>query len=107
MQRLLVISFSAAVGTGFYYWFSRMIHKESMQEFINSHLWLLHPNAICYWRTAMALIGFVLYFFSGYQSFAIIIFTFAAISTGLTGSSRDSAIWARNGVSGWIHCVTS
>jgi CDP-diacylglycerol--serine O-phosphatidyltransferase len=62
-----------------------MIHKESMQEFINSHLWLLHPNAICYWRTAMALIGFVLYFFSGYQAFAIIIFTFAAILDGVDG----------------------
>ncbi len=85
MERLLVIAFAASIGTSFYYWFSRMIHKESMQEFINSHLWLLHPNAICYWRTAMALIGFVLYFFSGYQSFAIIIFTFAAILDGVDG----------------------
>jgi CDP-diacylglycerol---serine O-phosphatidyltransferase len=85
MERLLVITFAALIGTGFYYWFSRMVHKESMQEFINSHLWLLHPNAICYWRTAMALIGFVLYFFSGYQAFAIIIFTFAAILDGVDG----------------------
>ncbi|GAB6190380.1 CDP-alcohol phosphatidyltransferase family protein [Desulfocastanea catecholica] len=85
MERLLVIAFAALIGTGFYYWFSRMVHKESMQEFINSHLWLLHPNAICYWRTAMALIGFVLYFFSGYQAFAIIIFTFAAILDGVDG----------------------
>ncbi len=85
MERFLVITFAALIGTGFYYWFSRMVHKESMQEFINSHLWLLHPNAICYWRTAMALIGFVLYFFSGYQAFAIIIFTFAAILDGVDG----------------------
>lgn len=85
MERLLVIVFAGLIGTGFYYWFSRMLHKESMQEFINSHLWLLHPNAICYWRTAMALIGFVLYFFSGYQAFAIVIFTFAAILDGVDG----------------------
>lgn len=85
MERLLVIAFAAFIGTGFYYWFSRMVHRESMQEFINSHLWLLHPNAICYWRTAMALIGFVLYFFSGYQAFAIVIFTFAAILDGVDG----------------------
>lgn len=85
MERLLVIALAALIGTGFYYWFSRMVHKESMQECINSHLWLLHPNAICYWRTAMALIGFVLYFFSGYQAFAIIIFTFAAILDGVDG----------------------
>lgn len=85
MERLLVIAFAALIGTGFYYWFSRMVHKESMQEFINSHLWLLHPNAICYWRTAMALIGFVLYFFSGFQALAIIIFTFAAILDGVDG----------------------
>lgn len=85
MERLLVIAVSASIGTGFYYWFSRAINKKQMQEYIFSHQWLLHPNAICYWRTAMAVTGFVLYFFIGYQSFAIFIFTFAAILDGVDG----------------------
>ena len=85
MERLLVIAFAALIGTGFYYWFSWMVNKKSMQEFILSHLWLLHPNAICYWRTGMALFAFVLYFFSRYQEPAIIIFTFAAILDGVDG----------------------
>ncbi len=85
MQRLLVISFSAAVGTAFYYWFSRMVQKKSMQDYIQSHLWLLHPNAICYWRTALAIVGFFLYFVSQFQAVAIFIFTFAAILDGVDG----------------------
>lgn len=62
-----------------------MVKKESMQDFILSHLWLLHPNAICYWRAAMAIIAYVLYFFVGYQALAIVIFTFAAILDGVDG----------------------
>jgi CDP-diacylglycerol--serine O-phosphatidyltransferase len=85
MERLLVIILSASFGTGFYYWFSRMLHKQSMRDYVLSHQWLLHPNAICYWRAAMALVGFVLYFFFGYQSIAIFIFTFAAILDGVDG----------------------
>ena len=85
MERLLVISAAALIGTSFYYWFSWMIRKESMQQFIQSHLWLLHPNAICYWRTAMALIGYALYFFFEHQETAIMIFTFAAILDGVDG----------------------
>ena len=85
MERLLVIIFAATLGTGFYYWFSWMIKKESMRQYIMSHLWLLHPNAICYWRTAMALVGYFLYFFSTHQSIAIVIFTFAAILDGVDG----------------------
>lgn len=85
MERLLVIIAAGAIGTGFYYWFSQAIQKKSMQEFVFSHLWLLHPNAICYWRAGMALFGFVLYFYSGYQSLAIFIFTFAAILDGVDG----------------------
>jgi CDP-diacylglycerol--serine O-phosphatidyltransferase len=85
MERLLVIIAAAAIGTGFYYWFSLAIRKKSMQEFVLSHLWLLHPNAICYWRAGMALCGFVLYFYSGHQSLAIFIFTFAAILDGVDG----------------------
>lgn len=85
MERLLVIIVAAAIGMSFYYWFAWMIKKESMREYVLSHLWLLHPNAICYWRTAMALVGYCLYFFSAYQGIAIIIFTFAAILDGVDG----------------------
>lgn len=85
MERLLVIIIAAVIGACFYYWFSRMIHKNSMQEYILSHQWLLHPNAICYWRAAMALISYVLYFFFAYQALAILIFTFAAILDGVDG----------------------
>ncbi len=85
MERLLVIILSASFGTGFYYWFSRMLHKQSMRDYVLSHQWLLHPNAICYWRAAMALVALVLYFFFGYQSIAIFIFTFAAILDGADG----------------------
>ncbi len=56
-----------------------------MQDYILSHQWLLHPNAICYWRAALALFGFILYFLVGWQSIAIIIFTFAAILDGVDG----------------------
>ena len=85
MERFLVICCAASIGTGFYYWFSRIIHKKSMQEYVLSHLWLLHPNAICYWRAGMALLGYILYFYTGYQSLAIFIFTFAAILDGVDG----------------------
>ena len=56
-----------------------------MQDYICLHQWLLHPNAICYWRAALALFGFILYFWYGYQSSAIFIFTFAAILDGVDG----------------------
>jgi CDP-diacylglycerol--serine O-phosphatidyltransferase len=85
MERLLVIAVAALIGTSFYYWFAWMIRKRPMQDYVAAHLWLLHPNAICYWRTGMALFAYVLYFFSGYQAFAIIIFTFAAILDGVDG----------------------
>jgi len=85
MERFLVIVVSAAIGTSFFLWFSQAVKKQSMQEYIMSHLWLLHPNSICYWRTAMAFLGFILYFFTPYQSVAIFIFTFAAILDGADG----------------------
>ncbi|MDD9302767.1 MAG: CDP-alcohol phosphatidyltransferase family protein [Desulfobacter sp.] len=85
MERLLLISASAALGTIFFIWFSQVVKKKYMQNFILSHLWLMHPNAICYWRTAMALLGFVLYFFTAYQAVAIFIFSFAAILDGADG----------------------
>ncbi|MCP4719136.1 MAG: phosphatidylserine synthase [Desulfobacteraceae bacterium] len=85
MERLLVIVVSAAIGTGFFLWFSQAVKKQYMQEYIMSHQWLLHPNSICYWRTAMSAVGFIIYFFTPYQSFAIFIFTFAAILDGADG----------------------
>jgi len=85
MERFLVIVVSAAIGTIFFFWFSQAVKKQSMREYILSHEWLLHPNSICYWRTAMAAIGFFLYFFTLYQSIAIFIFTFAAILDGADG----------------------
>lgn len=85
MNRMLVITFSAAFGTAFFFWFNQAVKKKFMYRFIMSHQWLLHPNAICYWRTAMAFMGFIIYFFTHYQSIAIFIFTFAAILDGVDG----------------------
>lgn len=85
MQRFLVISIAAAIGTSFYYWFSQMVKKESMREYIRNHQWLLHPNSICYWRGGMAIIAFFFYFFSPYQAIPIVVFTFAAILDGVDG----------------------
>ena len=55
MERILVIMASSALGTLFFFWFSHSLKKkESVRQFVESHLWLMHPNAICYWRTAFA-----------------------------------------------------
>ncbi len=85
MERFLVISVSASLGTIFYYWFSWILKKQSTQNFIQSHLWLLHPNSICYWRAGLAVLGFFLYFFTPIQGPAILIFTWAAILDGVDG----------------------
>jgi len=85
MERFIVIAAAGAIGTAFYIWFSQMMKKQSMHDYILSHQWLLHPNAICYWRTGMALIGLILYFSTGFQGVAIFIFTFAAILDGVDG----------------------
>ncbi len=85
MERLLIIIAAALIGTGFYLWFSWMVRKPAMRDYIANHQWLLHPNSICYWRAALALVGFVLYFWVGYQDIAIFIFTFAAILDGVDG----------------------
>jgi CDP-diacylglycerol--serine O-phosphatidyltransferase len=85
MERLLVIIAAGSIGTILYYWFSRMIRKKPMQDYVLSHQWLLHPNAICYWRAAMALFAYPLYFFLGFQDIGIFIFTFAAILDGVDG----------------------
>ena len=85
MERFIVIIFSVLLGVGFFIWFSRAINKQPLRDFIDNNLWLLHPNAVCYWRTAMALVGLVLYFFIGYENIGIVIFTFAAILDGVDG----------------------
>lgn len=85
MERFLVIAFSAAVGTGFYYWFSWMLKKETTQRYIHANYWLLHPNSICYWRAAVSVLAFFLYFFSPLQAPAILLFTWAAILDGVDG----------------------
>ena len=85
MERFLVIVASAIVGTAFFLWFSRAVKQPFMGRYILSHQWLLHPNAICYWRTGLAFVGFGLYFFSPWQWIAIFIFTFAAILDGVDG----------------------
>ncbi|PIE62576.1 MAG: phosphatidylserine synthase [Desulfobacter postgatei] len=86
MERILVIIASAALGILFFFWFSHSLKKKaSVRQFVESHLWLMHPNAICYWRTGLAFLGLLLYFFSPYQSLSIFIFTFAAILDGVDG----------------------
>ena len=85
MERFLVIIFSVLLGVAFFIWFSRAINKQPLRDFIDRNLWLLHPNAICYWRTAMAMVGLVLYFFLGFENIGIVIFTFAAILDGVDG----------------------
>jgi CDP-diacylglycerol--serine O-phosphatidyltransferase len=86
MERILVIMASGALGTLFFFWFSHALKKKaSVRQFVESNLWLMHPNAICYWRTALAFLGFFLYFYSPYQSLSIFIFTFAAILDGIDG----------------------
>ena len=85
MERFIIISVSGLIVTIFYYWFARAIKTSSMQDYVRSHQWFMHPNAICYWRALMAIIAYVLYFFIGWQSLAIFIFTFSAVLDGVDG----------------------
>ncbi len=90
MERLLLIAFSAALSTGFFYWIGRMVKKKSFQDFIFANSWLMHPNSICYWRTVMALVAYMLYFYLGFQVIAILLFTFAAVLDGVDGTVARS-----------------
>ncbi len=85
MERFFIIAASASVGTLFFYWFSWIINKKSMQNYVMTHQWLLHPNSICYWRTVLAFIAYIFFFHLDYQSLAILTFTFAAILDGVDG----------------------
>lgn len=85
MERLLVIILGAATALGCYYWCLIMIRKESVQKYVLSHQSILHPNAICYWRAALAGVSLVLYFFVGQQTIGIILFSIAAVLDGVDG----------------------
>ena len=85
MERLLIIIAAGSIGSGFYLWFSWMVRRSAVRDYIAAHQWLLHPNSICYWRSVLALAAFCLYFWTGYQAIAIFIFTFAAILDGVDG----------------------
>ncbi|MDR3089220.1 MAG: CDP-alcohol phosphatidyltransferase family protein [Desulfobulbaceae bacterium] len=85
MERVFIIAFSAAIGVAGFVWFSRAIKGQALQDFVFSHQWLLHPNAICYWRAGAAIVGMVLYFALAWESLAIFIFTVAAIMDGIDG----------------------
>ncbi|PIE61621.1 MAG: phosphatidylserine synthase [Desulfobacterales bacterium] len=85
MERALLISVSAAFGTSFFLWFSKAVKQEKMQQFVFANTWLMSPNAICYWRTALAALGFLLYFVFHLEAMGIFIFTFAAILDGVDG----------------------
>ncbi len=85
MERISVIVIAILLGVTFFVWFSRAINRKPLQEFVHRNLWLMHPNAVCYWRTVMATIGLLLYFFTGHENSGIIIFTFAAILDGIDG----------------------
>lgn len=85
MERLLIIIAAGSIGSGFYLWFSWMVRRSAVRDYIAAHQWLLHPNSICYWRSVLALAAFCLYFWTDYQAIAIFIFTFAAILDGVDG----------------------
>ena len=85
MERVFIIAFAAAIGVTAFVWFGKAIKRQPMQDFVLSHQWLLHPNAICYWRTGLAFVSLFFYFVATWEVFAIFIFTMAAIMDGIDG----------------------
>ncbi len=85
MERLFVILIAAVIGIVFYYFCFRLVQKQNVRDYILAHQVLLHPNSICYWRATMALLAYILYFFVGWQTPAIIIFSIAAVLDGVDG----------------------
>ncbi len=85
MERVIIISGAALLGTGFYFWVAAKIKTPEAKAYVMRHLWFCHPNAICYWRTSLALIALPLYFSFDWEEPGIIIFTFAAILDGVDG----------------------
>ncbi|MFA5985985.1 MAG: CDP-alcohol phosphatidyltransferase family protein [Parcubacteria group bacterium] len=100
MERLIVIVLSGAFGATFYFVLELLLKKESAQMYVRKRPYL-HPNAICYWRTGLAIVGYFLYFFLAKEPFCgsvfflafsaslenagIFIFTFAAVLDGVDG----------------------
>ncbi len=85
MERILVICLSIAIGVGFLYWTTQALRRPAAKEYVMKHLWFCHPNSICYWRTALALIALPVYFPLGLENLGIMIFTFAAVLDGVDG----------------------
>ncbi len=85
MERIIVICCAALSGVAFYLWTAHAVKKQSVRDYVMTHLWLCHPNAICYWRAALALLSLPLYFYFGWEDAAIIVFSFAAILDGVDG----------------------
>ena len=85
MERVLVIAASSAFGAIAFLGFSVALKKKAMKEFVMANQWLMHPNAICYWRTGLAVLGFLLYFFTAFKALSIFIFSFAAFLDGVDG----------------------
>ncbi|PIE72546.1 MAG: phosphatidylserine synthase [Deltaproteobacteria bacterium] len=85
MERISVIIASVLVGLALFYGMAFLVKREAGRNYVLAHGWLLHPNAICYWRAALALVALYLYFGLTYQNVAILIFTVAAILDGVDG----------------------
>ena len=85
MERLLVILIAAVIAVIFYYICFRLVRQKSVQNFILAHQSILHPNSICYERAIMAIIAYLFYFYIGWQTAAIIIFSIAAVLDGVDG----------------------
>ncbi len=85
MERVLTICCATLLGVGFYLWIGRNINKPAVKKYVMAHLWLCHPNAICYWRAGLALLALPLYFLAGWEGVSIFVFTFAAILDGVDG----------------------
>ncbi len=85
MERVFTICCATLLSAGFYLWVGRSINKPSARKYVMAHLWLCHPNAICYWRAGLALLALPLYFVLGWESLGIFVFTFAAILDGVDG----------------------
>jgi CDP-diacylglycerol--serine O-phosphatidyltransferase len=109
METLWVIAISAAIGTIFFIWFSRAVKKSAaMREYIMSHQWLHHPNSICYWRAAMALLGFALYFVTPVSGHCHILYLpLRAILDGVDGVVARGCNLGSVGENGLTPCATN
>lgn len=84
MEQIISIIVSVALSVTFYVWCLYVLRLQNAQRFVRGRPYL-SPNAICYWRAGLALFAFFLYFWTSCQSFAIFIFSFAAVLDGVDG----------------------